>query len=199
MGRVIRREEAESGRVGVTPLLGGGSTLAAGAGGSTAARPEVVAEPVDSDREQRVRELVQAMLSGFAQQRRELLEDLQPYVVRIAVEIARRIVGRELRTDPGLITNIARGALEQIGTAANVRVRVHPLDAQILHEAILQWAPTSGEAAALEIVPDGSIERGGCLVESDQGVVDARLSTQFEEMQISLLDALESPESGGTQ
>ena len=199
MGRVIRREETESGRVGVTPLLGGGSTLAAGAGGSTAARPEVVAEPVDSDREQRVRELVQAMLSGFAQQRRELLEDLQPYVVRIAVEIARRIVGRELRTDPGLITNIARGALEQIGTAANVRVRVHPLDAQILHEAILQWAPTSGEAAALEIVPDGSIERGGCLVESDQGVVDARLSTQFEEMQISLLDALESPESGGTQ
>ena len=199
MGRVIRREETESGRVGVTPLLGGGSTLAAGAGGSTAARPEVVAEPVDSDREQRVRELVQAMLSGFAQQRRELLEDLQPYVVRIAVEIARRIVGRELRTDPGLITNIARGALEQIGTAANVRVRVHPLDAQILHEAILQWAPTSGEAAALEIAPDGSIERGGCLVESDQGVVDARLSTQFEEMQISLLDALESPESGGTQ
>ena len=199
MGRVIRREEAESGRVGVTPLLGGGSTLAAGAGGPTVARPEVVAEPVDSDREQRVRELVQAMLSGFAQQRRELLEDLQPYVVRIAVEIARRIVGRELRTDPGLITNIARGALEQIGTAANVRVRVHPLDAQILHEAILQWAPTSGEAAALEIVPDGSIERGGCLVESDQGVVDARLSTQFEEMQISLLDALESPESGGTQ
>lgn len=194
MARIISQEETRRGGLRVKPLLEAPDRPAEH---SPAARPEVLAEPGDSEQEARVRGLVQAMLSGFAQQRRELLADLQPYVVRIAVEIARRIVRRELRTDPGLITSIARGALEQIGSAAEVRVRVHPLDAQVLQETILQVVVAPGQAPTVEIVPDGSIERGGCLVESDQGIVDGRLHTQFEAVQTSLLQALEPPDREG--
>lgn len=192
MARIIRRDQLERDRVQVTRLLR--SPGPPEATGPRPTSPEVLPEAMESEREERLRTLVKAMLSGFAQQRRELLADLQPYVVRIAVEVARRIVRRELRTDPGLITSIARSALEQLGAAADVRVRVHPLDAQLLQETILELAATPGEAAALEIVPDGSIERGGCVVESDRGIVDARLRTQFEAVQTSLLQALEPPE-----
>ena len=132
------------------------------------------------------------MLSGFAHQRRELLADLQPYVVRISVEIARRILRRELRTDPGMITRIAESALEQVGAAANVRVRVHPLDAQVLEQSMMEIVSAPDEAAAIEVVPDAAIEQGGCVVESDRGIVDARLRTQFEEMQTRLLESLET-------
>lgn len=150
------------------------------------------ARPARSDEEQRVRRLVQAMLSGFAQQRRELLADLQPYVVRIAVEVAQRIVRRELRTDPGLIVRTAETALEQLSSASLVRVRAHPLDAQLLESRMNEIVSARDEAATVEIVPDGSIERGGCVVESDRGIVDARLHTQFEEIQARLFDALDT-------
>lgn len=146
----------------------------------------------ESEQVQRVRRLVQAMLSGFARQRRELLMELQPYVTRISVEVARRIVRRELRTDPGMITRVVGAALEQVAAASRVRVRVHPHDARTLEETLREIVSAPDEAEAIEIVPDGSVERGGCVVESDRGIVDARLQTQFEEMQTSLLDALEA-------
>jgi flagellar assembly protein FliH len=188
--RIVKREELEADRLSVRPA----GHDEAEAGGVSDEHPPAEGAPVEdpSPEVDRMRRLVQAMLSGFARQRRDLLGELQPYVVRIAVEVARRIVRRELRTDPGMVTRTVGAALEQVGTASETRVRVHPLDAQVLQKTIRELVPTPDEAASLEIVPDGSIERGGCVVESDRGIVDARLRTQFEEMQGRLLDALET-------
>lgn len=193
--RILKREELEGGKIGITRI---------GMAGDDSERPptpeahpsvEPVGDEMHSDEVERMRRLVQAILSGFARQRRELLTELQPYVVRIAVEVARRIVGRELRTDPAMVTRTVGAALEQVATAAETRVRVHPLDAQVLQTTIREIVPAPDEAAALEIIPDGSIERGGCVVESDRGIVDARLRTQFEEMQARLLDGLSTGRS----
>ena len=164
--------------------------------GVTIEPPEAERAP-EGEHTERVRRLVQAMLSGVAQQRRELLAELQPYVVRIAVEVARRIVGRELTTDPGLITRTTEVALEQMMSASQITVRVHPLDAQVLQATLSEIVRAPDQADGLEIVPDGSIEPGGCVVESDRGIVDARLRTQFEEMQARLLQELDG--GGGPQ
>ncbi|MGD9498214.1 MAG: FliH/SctL family protein [Armatimonadota bacterium] len=161
-----------------------------------ARRPEVIVEPsapseVGAEASERIRRVVQAMLAGFAQQRRELLHELHPYVVRIAVEVARRIVRRELTTDPGMIARTAEVALEQVTAASRITVRVHPLDAQVLQATISEIISAPDQAEIIEIVPDGTIDPGGCVVESDRGIVDARLRTQFEEMQARLLGELE--------
>ncbi len=201
--RVIKREEIE--RRGVEVLrLGTDAEPASEMPPMT--EPEETLPAVshvegDSEQVQRVRRLVQAMLSGFSRHRRELLDELQPHVARIAIEIAKRIVQRELRTDPGMVTRMVEAALEQVTAASTVRVRVHPLDAQTLEETLWEIVSAPDEAEALEIVPDGSIEAGGCVVESDRGIVDARLQTQFEEMQRSLLEAPGSHRSdeGGTR
>lgn len=153
---------------------------------------EAPAEPeIDSAELERTRRLVQAMLSGFAQQRRELLDELLPYVVRIAVEVARRIVRRELTSDPGMVTRTVQAALEQMLSASQIVVRVHPLDAQVLQAQIGALADAPDQAEAIEIVPDGSIDPGGCVVESERGIIDARLRTQFEQMQAQLLQEME--------
>jgi len=196
MGRVIHRADIEASELRVVRMGGEddppGPTQPAREAQVAPAQPQIVSEKADPEQEQRVRRLVQAMLAGFARQRRELLSELQPYVVRIAVEVGRRIVRRELRSDPGMVTRIAQAALEQVGMAANVRVRVHPLDARILEDSMMQIVAAPDEAAAIEIVPDTSVEQGGCVVESDRGIVDARLRTQFEEMQTRLLEGLET-------
>jgi len=194
MGRVIKQEELRE--RGLT-LRRVGPGVSEPAPGQPAVEPTpellatVLREPGESEQVDRVRRLVQAMLSGFAQQRRELLVELRPHVVRLAVEIARRIVQRELRADPGLITRTAEAALEQIAAASDVRVRVHPLDADLLERTISEIVAAPDRAAAVEIVPDGSIEQGGCVVETDRGIVDARLRTQFEELQTRLLESVE--------
>ncbi|MFW5867491.1 MAG: FliH/SctL family protein [Armatimonadota bacterium] len=188
--RILKREELEGAQVDVGGIATVREVVDDAPTAEARARVESVDEETTSAEADRTRGLVQAMLSGFARQRRELLTELQPYVVRIAVEVARRIVQRELRTDPGLVNRTVRSALEQVAMASETRVRVHPLDAQVLQSTIREIVQAPDEAASLQIVPDGSIERGGCVVESDQGIVDARLQTQFEEVQARLLDGL---------
>ncbi len=187
-GRIIRSDELERSGLQVR-RLGEPDVV-------REARAEVTVEPAEpagsgSEHTERMRRLVQAMLSGFAQQRRELLVELQPYVVRIAVEVARRIVRRELMSDPGMIARTVESALEQMMSASQITVRVHPLDAQLLQAAMHEIVSAPDQAEAIEVVPDSSIEPGGCVVESDRGIVDARLRTQFEEMQARLLQELE--------
>ncbi|MFO8080014.1 MAG: FliH/SctL family protein [Armatimonadota bacterium] len=190
--RVLKRAELDAREMKAAWM----ERSAGGSGDGPTAESQPAVEPpagaVEADEVDRMRRLVQAILSGFARQRRELLSELQPYVVRIAVEVARRIVQRELRTDPGMVSRTVGSALEEVATAAETRVRVHPLDAQVLQSTIREIVPTPDEAASLKIIPDGSIERGGCVVESDRGIVDARLQTQFEEMQARLLDGLDA-------
>lgn len=196
--RILKRAELEREELRVVRMDGGAADASPEAAQSVRPAPvEPCPAEAASPEVDRMRRLVQAMLSGFARQRRDFLTELQPYVVRIAVEVARRIVRRELRTDPGMVTRTVGAALEQVATASEARVRVHPLDAQVLQESIREIVPAPDEAAALKIVPDGSIERGGCVVESDRGIVDARLQTQFEEMQSRLLDSLEATRAQG--
>lgn len=187
-GRVIKRTELECAGGRLHRL--GDHASEPTASGQFVVEPPLAAETESAELE-RTRRLVQAMLSGLAQQRRELIDELLPYVVRIAVEVARRIVRRELTSDPGQVTRTAQAALEQMLSAAQVVVRVHPLDAQVLRASIGALTDAPDQAKALEIVPDGSIDPGGCVVESERGIVDARLRTQFEQMQAQLLHELE--------
>jgi flagellar biosynthesis/type III secretory pathway protein FliH len=57
-----------------------------------------------------------------------------------------------------------------------LRVRVHPGDAAVLSPTWAQQAAPTGQR--LELVPDENIRRGGCLVEGEAGMVDARVETQ---------------------
>jgi len=193
--RILKREELEREKTEIARIGGERVALDGPASAEIEATVEPTGEGPSSDEVERMRRLVQAILSGFARQRRELLTELQPYVVRIAVEVARRIVQRELRTDPGMVSRTVRSALEQVALASETRVRVHPLDAQVLQSSIREIVQAPDEAASLQIIPDGSIERGGCVVESDRGIVDARLQTQFEEVQARLLDGLSTARS----
>lgn len=192
--RVIKREQLERSDICVRPLGSRPRALEPSAAPLVEAPSE--SEP-DDPQTNRTRQLVQAMLAGFARQRRDLLDELLPYVVRIAVEVARRIVRRELTSDPGMVTRTVQAALEQMLSATRITVRVHPLDAQVLQAQIGTIADAPDQAEAIEIVPDGSIDPGGCVVESERGIIDARLRTQFEQMQAQLLGELER--GGGTR
>lgn len=89
----------------------------------------------------------------------------------LALAAARRIVGEELRLAPERIVAIVGELLERARRAREVRVRVHPDDATTLGAAKL--------AASVRVIGDASIERGGCVVETDLGELDARVEVQL--------------------
>jgi flagellar assembly protein FliH len=122
------------------------------------------------------------------------LADLRPKLrlqaeadlVRLALEIARRVIRRELTADPEAITGLARTALERLRLQETVSVRMHPE----FQEAVRQFLARERGAAHVEVIADPTLERGAIVFETARGRLDASAETQFREIERGLTDRL---------
>ncbi|MEK6606206.1 MAG: FliH/SctL family protein, partial [Myxococcota bacterium] len=97
---------------------------------------------------------------------------------RLAVGVAEKILGRELALRPDAVADICAGALDQVRGRQRVIVRVHPDDLPRVRR----------DHAIVTFRADAEIARGGCVVETEAGVVDARLSSQLAAIERALTE-----------
>lgn len=123
-------------------------------------------------------------LDALATLRRSLLQQSERQVVQLALALAKRIVRREVATDEELTMALARVALDRLGETGPATIRLHPDDfARAAARGADGW-----KAAHISVLADPSVSRGGCLVESPFGFVDAGIDAQFQELARALLD-----------
>jgi flagellar assembly protein FliH len=119
-----------------------------------------------------------------------LARQTERQVVQLALALARRVVLRELTLDPDLVAAMAHVALARLGDGSPATIRLNPEDyAVIAAQRGEQWAGTS-----VSVLPDPALPRGGCLVESAFGVIDASVDAQLGELATALLD--DAPDGG---
>lgn len=96
-------------------------------------------------------------------------------LVRLALEVARKVVHREVTTDADIVLTLARVALERLHPRAVAKVLLHPEDL----EFVVAHRQQLNNNSTLEFVADPSVGRGGCIVQSEHGDIDARIEQQF--------------------
>ena len=127
-------------------------------------------------------QMLHAASEALTQAREQFLASTEQEVVRLAVAIARKLVEREISMDPSLVADTARRAIEKILDAERVVVRVHPGDLEAMREHRVTLLEEFEAIKALEVVADDSVEPGGCVAETDQIEIDARIEAQIEEI-----------------
>jgi len=101
----------------------------------------------------------------------------EPALVALAAKAARRVVRAELKQSPEQIVAIVREVLDRARRATSLTLRAHPADLPLLAKV----------AASAELVADDSLERGGCVLVSELGEVDARLEVQLDALERALV------------
>jgi flagellar assembly protein FliH len=124
----------------------------------------------------------------LANLRPKLRLEAESDLVRLALEIARRVIRRELTADPEAITGLARTALERLRLQEAVSVRMHPQ----FQEAVRQFLAHEPGAAHIEVIADPTLDRGAIVFETARGRLDASAETQFREIERGLTDRLRS-------
>jgi type III secretion protein L len=104
----------------------------------------------------------------------------------LAVRIAEKILGRELSLRPDAVVDVAAEALRLTGEPREVLLRVNPDDLAALERGKPRLVEKCRTASAVSFRADEKVGRGGCIVETELGVVDARLSTQLEAIERAL-------------
>jgi type III secretion protein L len=123
---------------------------------------------------------VTEVLSKAHLERGRLLASVEKDAVVLACKIAEKIIGRELEKAPKEILRICATAIETVRQATQMVVRVHPDDAQILRAHRQELFELVGRTKDIAIKEDSEIARGGCVIETEAGTIDAQLSTQIE-------------------
>jgi type III secretion protein L len=165
-----------------------------------ATRREAIEETA-SLRDEAYREGMEKALTEFEQNLLEAAEirervwrETEKDLLRLAVRLAEKIIGRELKTDKKTVTDIVAAALQNARQQEKLTVRVNPADLSLIEEERERFLP-SGRAQFIDFVADPRVASGGCLIESEVGTIDARLETQLRVLKRALLAQSE----GGTE
>lgn len=140
-----------------------------------------ITEPLCSQFKETFAELAALRKTMTARAEREL--------IRLSIEIAKTIVHREVTTDNEVVMTLVRMALSRLQNRTAARVVLNPEDFAYVNEHLERLETNH----AIDLVSDPAIGRGGCLVQTDLGDVDARVEQQFAEIERSLLGNLSEP------
>jgi flagellar assembly protein FliH len=113
-------------------------------------------------------------------ERHKLMESAEPELVRLAVGIAERVLHQQIALDRGVVVEMAKVAISRLVEKESVTVRVNPGDLERMREHRDELL-SNGEIKNFRVVEDQRVDRGGVVVETDGGTIDARISTQVNE------------------
>lgn len=111
-----------------------------------------------------------------------LQRDVEPEAVTAALQIARRVYLREIDQHPEAIVDVVRQAVLGSRQMREIFIRVHPTHVEPLRAHRRVIVDVLGRAKDIDIREDADVDRGGCVIETELGSIDARIETQFAEL-----------------
>jgi flagellar assembly protein FliH len=125
----------------------------------------------------------QQVTTEVANLRTAVLRQAEEDIITLAFQFTRKILQYEVREHYEVLATTLKRALEHVVEQNQVMVRVHPDDLQYATEIQEELRLALGDIKTLAMQGDMSVGRGGCIVESNLGTIDARIEAQFEELE----------------
>lgn len=122
---------------------------------------------------------IQQLLGLLSEPLKELDEQIEQELVTLAMQVARHLVRREIKAEPGQVLAVVREAIAALPSSSRkVYFYLHPDDAELVRSAF-----TIDKASAnWEITEDPTLTRGGCRVNTDVSRIDATVEKRLADV-----------------
>lgn len=119
----------------------------------------------------------------------EFLRAAERSAVELALAIAEKVVGAAVSTRPETVLDVVGGALLRTESRHRLVIEVNPDDLELVSESAEGLAARLGGVQRLDVVAERRVERGGCIVRTEEGEIDARIGSQLERLAELLTEA----------
>lgn len=147
------------------------------------------------DRLKTVIPALESVARAMEVERARWLTEWEASAIRLSVSIAEKILRRQLDAAPECGQEAILAAVKQITGQPHMRLQLHPGDIERLGERAADVIGSLASCAEVTLVANEEISPGGCVIETQHGVVDAQIETQLERIASELLQE-EEEESG---
>lgn len=118
----------------------------------------------------------------------DYFSDLEDRMVELVVKALKKVVG-EMDAHERIVA-IVRHALAVTRNQSKVTIRACPTEVEVLQDKLADIMRPYPAINFIDIVPDTRLEVGGCILETDIGVVDASVDVQLNAIERSLAKSL---------
>ncbi len=121
---------------------------------------------------------LERLLKSFKEETARLSSAYEAQMVQICLLVAKAIIEKEVSEDSELIKRVLSKALDRTIEGSSVTVLVNPRDLEGLDEEFLESLSTPG-GNIVKLKADAQVSRGGCMIETDFGLVDATMESRW--------------------
>lgn len=134
-------------------------------------------------------EAVAAAERAMAEMHDRYVADAEAAAVDLAFQIAEKVIGTTIATDREAVLGVVSGALLRTTDRDHLVLEVNPGDFELVRDSAAELAARLGGISRMEVVSERRVEAGGCVVRTEAGEIDARVSSQLERVRQLLAEA----------
>ena len=122
------------------------------------------------------------IVTDVSELKKNILEHAEEQIIQLSLAIAEKVIHHEVTTNREVIQNVLRDAIKNIVDRENMKIRVHPHDFRYMMEIKSDFLQKFDGIRNIVFEADETVLRGGAIIETLFGEVDARLDQQYHEI-----------------
>jgi len=136
----------------------------------------------------RLVERTHRILEAVMSRREEILSETEQQIVELVVLMTRKVVKIISENQKSVVMANVLQALKKVKGRGDVNLRVNLADVKLTTEHIQDFIKQVENVKGITVLEDSTVEKGGCIVETDFGAIDARISSQLTELETKILE-----------
>lgn len=137
---------------------------------------------------QRLIDRLHVILDRIMDKRQEILDNTEQQIVELVLLMARKVVKVISENQRNVVMSNVLQALRKVKGRGDVIIRVNLADVKLTTEHTKDFMRAVENIQNITVAEDSSIDRGGCIIETDFGAIDARISSQLAELEQKILE-----------
>ena len=133
-----------------------------------------------ADQLKQTADICNAMVAAAEQESSRVLLEAEPKIIELVLAISRKIICDEVEERPAVVLGLVRGALERVRDQNQIIIHVSPEDYEFILQSRQLLQTVVGAERSLTLTADAVLGKGGCLIETSFGTVEAGIDTQLE-------------------
>ena len=129
------------------------------------------------------------IVTEVSELKKEILQDAEGQILQLALAVAEKVLHLEVTTNREVIQSVLKEAIKKIVDRENMKIRVHPQDFHYMMEIKSDFLQNFDGIKNIIFEEDESVRRGGAIIETLFGEVDARLDQQYNEIKTLMVSS----------
>lgn len=138
----------------------------------------------------RLIERVQVILNSAIQKRNEIFIETEQQIIGLVLLIAKKVIKVISENQKNVVINNVIQALRKLKSRGEVAIRVNLADLELTTQHKKDFVEMVEGVKSIKILEDSTVDRGGCIIDTDFGSIDARISSQLNEIEDKILELM---------